>query len=119
MMKRILMVLTFVCLAIVLISCGKEENYSRYNLFNDNIMILTKEENGKSNIYYYNKSGKKIAGPYATANRFHKGYALVSDNDGSYLINTKGKRTGFKIPKYSGWIGTLSRRVKSQGATTS
>ena len=95
-MKKILFIVLVLALSLSLFSCKskKEEKYVN-NLFNDGLIRVSKSASKDDYVYktyFYNKEGKKVAGPYTTASNFYQGYAVC---DGT-LINSKGELVGDK-----------------------
>ena len=91
--SKFFVVLSIICLCMLLSSCKKNDDSST-NLFYDGLMVVSKKTSDSSvkEYYYYNKSGKKVAGPYSSAENFYEGYACVTKEKDTFLINTKGKR---------------------------
>lgn len=101
-MKKLLFIFLVVALSFSLFSCkSKKEEKIINNLFTDNLIRVIKLANKdvyafKTYYYFYNKEGKKVAGPYKSASYFYKGYAIC---DGT-LINNKGELVGDKDERF-------------------
>lgn len=62
-------------------------------VFSNGLMLVSRWTDSGYSADFVNENGEKVLGPYSAASDFNKyGITAVTDENGAYLVNTKGER---------------------------
>lgn len=82
-------------------------------VFSNGLMLVSRWTDNGYSADFVNEDGEKVLGPYSSASDFNKyGITAVKDEDGAYLVNTKGERlTGYYDSFYKEYSDDMSNHV--------
>ncbi len=83
--------------------------------YSNGLILVSKWTNDGYSADFVDENGKKVLGPYSAASDFNKyGITAVEDENGAYLVNTKGEHlTDYYDSFFKGFSGDMSQHVFS------